>query len=237
MERIEWLAWRRAGIGASDAPTIMGVSPWGTPYKLWCDKTGLTPLVDSNSWATDRGNELEPMARADYELMHGLDMPVVLAAHAEYPFLRASLDGYNAEHKIILEIKCPGAADHASAAGGKVPDKYFPQLQHQLLVTGAAKAHYYSFDGRKAHLVEVLPDHSYIQGLLKKELAFWQCVTDKTPPPFAKDDFKFTRFVGSAKYCRAHNIAKILVNLPAVGRFRVNDLYFIDHQLVRGPDE
>lgn len=236
MDRLEWLAWRRAGIGASDAPIIMGVSPWSTPYKLWCEKTSQTPPVDEYNWATERGNELEPMARADYELMYGLDMPVVLAAHAEYPFLRASLDGYNAEQKIILEIKCPGAADHLSAAEGKVPDKYFPQLQHQLLVTGAAKVHYYSFDGRKAHLVEVLPDHSYIQTLLEKELAFWKFVTDKTPPPFSRDDFKPTRFKGAAAYCKAGNIQKILENLPPVGRFRVNDLYFIDHKLVRGPE-
>jgi len=24
----QWLAWRRAGIGASEAPVIMGLSPW-----------------------------------------------------------------------------------------------------------------------------------------------------------------------------------------------------------------
>lgn len=237
MDRVEWLAWRRAGIGASDAPIVMGVSPWSTPYELWCDKTSTETPVDSSSWATDRGNELEPMARADYELMHGLDMPVVLAVHADYPFLRASLDGYNAEHKIILEIKCPGAADHTNASDGKVPDKYFPQLQHQLLVTGADRVHYYSFDGRKAHLVEVLPDHSYIEGLLIKELAFWKHVTDKAPPPFTREDFKPKRFQGAAAYTKARNIPKILENLPAVGRFRVNGLYFIDHELVRGPDD
>ena len=34
----EWLEFRRSRIGASDAPIIMGVSPWKTHYKLWVEK-------------------------------------------------------------------------------------------------------------------------------------------------------------------------------------------------------
>ena len=36
----EWLDWRKKGIGSSDAPIIMGVSPWKTPFELWEEKTG-----------------------------------------------------------------------------------------------------------------------------------------------------------------------------------------------------
>ncbi len=35
----EWHAFRRKRIGASDAPVIMGISPWKTPYQLWIEKT------------------------------------------------------------------------------------------------------------------------------------------------------------------------------------------------------
>jgi putative phage-type endonuclease len=40
-DRDEWLAWRRQGIGASDVPGLMGLSPWESPYSIWADKMGL----------------------------------------------------------------------------------------------------------------------------------------------------------------------------------------------------
>lgn len=36
----EWEKFRLQKIGASDAPIIMGVSPWKTPFQLWLEKTG-----------------------------------------------------------------------------------------------------------------------------------------------------------------------------------------------------
>lgn len=185
----EWHKWRGQGLGSSDAPVIMGASPWSTPYQLWEEKIGLTKREVSN-FATQRGHELEPVARAQYELETGLDMPATLAVHETRPWLRASLDGFNAENNIVLEIKCPGKDDHETAVNGKVPDKYYPQLQHQLLVTGATCVHYYSFDGKRGVLVEVKPDLPYIQRLLNTELAFWDNVLTKIPPPLSDADIK-----------------------------------------------
>ena len=34
----EWLEFRRKKIGASDAPIILEVSTWKTPYQLWLVK-------------------------------------------------------------------------------------------------------------------------------------------------------------------------------------------------------
>lgn len=185
----EWHEWRRRGIGSSDAPVVMGVSPWSTPYKLWETKLGLTKPNFSN-YATQRGHELEPVARAQYELETGVAMPATLAVHESYPWLRASLDGWDALTKTVLEIKCPGKDDHATAVNGKVPDKYYPQLQHQLLVTGATKVDYYSFDGNKGVLVEVLPDLEYIDKLFNAELEFWKLIETKTPPKLTDSDIK-----------------------------------------------
>lgn len=190
---MDWKEWRSKGLGASDAPIVMGVSPWTTRYQLWEEKTGLKLNNRSNNWATRRGNEMEPKARAHYELIHGIEMPVAFIEHKEYPFIRASLDGYNEEHKIILEIKCPGAADHLLAAEGKVPEKYYPQLQHQLLVTGAKEVHYYSFDGESGHLVVVRPDLEYIQNLFNELSKFWELVVKKTPPSLSNKDYKKVR--------------------------------------------
>jgi len=188
MDAKNWHEWRKLGIGASDAPVIMGVSPWKTIRQLWAEKTADEVKVDSGNWATRRGNTLEPAARAMYELTHDIAMPPHLAVHEKYDWLRASLDGYNAEASIVLEIKCPGAADHALAVAGKVPEKYLPQLQHQLLVTGARVAHYYSFDGLDGVVVAVEPDADYQLVLFTREREFWQHVTNKTEPPAGPDD-------------------------------------------------
>jgi putative phage-type endonuclease len=197
MERNEWLAYRKRGIGASDAPTIMGVSPWSTPYALWCEKTSTEPPVDNGNWATARGNTLEPIARARYELESGLEFPATLAVHKDVPYFMASLDGYNAEHNLILEIKCPGAADHATAVSGAVPEKYFPQLQHQLMVTGAKACHYVSYDGYESlAVVVVAPDYNYIEILMREEHAFWKLVTDKIPPELCDADVKVIDHLG-----------------------------------------
>lgn len=190
---MDWKKWRSEGLGASDAPIVMGVSPWKTRYQLWEEKCGLNVKDDGNNWATRRGNDLEPKARAHYELLHTIDMPVAFVQHKDYPFIRASLDGYNEEKRVILEIKCPGKEDHEKARVGEIPDKYWPQVQHQLLATGADYVHYYSFDGESGHLVIAEPDPDYIDGLFKELCLFWELVQTRTPPDLGTKDFKTVR--------------------------------------------
>ncbi len=62
----EWHRWRRQGIGASDAPVIMGETPFKTPRTLWSIKTGRTQ-EDPAGPAARRGRELERFARRAYE--------------------------------------------------------------------------------------------------------------------------------------------------------------------------
>jgi len=187
MEKQEWHKWRNAGLGASDAPTVMGVSPYKTRFQLWQEKIGEAKGFDGN-WATQRGHDLEPKARAQYELEHNVSMPPAFIEHPVFPFIRASLDGYG--NNIVLEIKAPGTEDHSLAVAGKVPEKYYPQLQHQLLVTGASCAHYYSFDGERGALVQVAHDLEYQARLLKELQLFWDLVQTKTPPALVDKDYK-----------------------------------------------
>ena len=39
-ERTAWLADRRLGVGSSDVAKILGISPFGSSFELWLDKTG-----------------------------------------------------------------------------------------------------------------------------------------------------------------------------------------------------
>jgi putative phage-type endonuclease len=187
-----WHEWRGKGLGSSDAPIIMGTSPWKTAYQLWEEKTKKVKNTFKGNFATDRGNRLEPMIRACYEFEQNHEAPPILCSNPQYPFIRASLDGYCVAKNIILEIKAPGQVDHATALEGKVPEKYYPQLQHQLLAMPEAKlCHYYSSDGKESRaLVEVTRDPEYQEKLLEALTKFWKCVAEDTPPELTDRDFK-----------------------------------------------
>lgn len=184
----EWREMRRQKIGASDAPVIMGVSPWMTPYQLWEEKLGLKPDKETNSWM-QRGNTLEERARINFEKATGLIMVDQVVFHPTYDWMMASLDGIDFPHENIVEIKCPGAQDHEMACEGFIPPKYYPQLQHQLEVTGLDMAYYYSFDGESGALVKVFRNQEYIDKMVKKEKAFLDCVQNMEPPELSDKDY------------------------------------------------
>lgn len=182
----EWEEWRRQRIGASDLPVIMGDSPWKTPFGLWEEKLGLSKSI--GNFATQRGHDLEPKARNSFELEMGAEFHPMLAVHQNYDWCGASLDGFNEELSAILEIKCPGKEDHATAMSGKIPDKYKAQINWQLFVTGAKLCYYYSFDGETGAVVIAYPDLKYCQELFKEAAAFWALVKARTPPPLTDRD-------------------------------------------------
>ena len=62
----EWFRWRQQGLGASDAPVIMGEAAFKTPRMLWSIKTGRMQ-EDAAGPAARRGRELERLARRAYE--------------------------------------------------------------------------------------------------------------------------------------------------------------------------
>ena len=181
-----WHLLRKASIGSSDAPIIMGVSPWKTVQELWEEKTGRKKKKDFTSSSMQRGIDLEPVVRALVEFDTGLEFPSIVVGHSEYEFLIASLDGYNAMTNAILEIKCPGHKDHMLAENEVIPPKYVPQLQHQLLVTGAHFVRYVSYNGKKMASIEMKPDKNYLDELLNRELKFWDCVQRDIRP---QEDF------------------------------------------------
>jgi len=167
----------------------MGVSPWKTPLRLFEEKTGAAPAVTPSNWAQQMGIDTEPEARARYELGADCDMPAALVEDSEIPYLRASLDGFNKEKSRVLEIKCPGEKDHAIALEGKIPEKYKWQLVHQLMVTKAREAHYFSYREKKGVIVVMTRDPKLEAELRRAEIGFWALVKSNTPPALHDRDF------------------------------------------------
>lgn len=185
----EWLELRRSFIGASDAPIIMEQSPWKTPLQLWEQKLGLAS-DESSTFAMKRGIELEPVARKAYnDYTSNYATPHVVFSE-KTPFMMASLDGLSIDGSVAVEIKCPGKEDHEIAKSGKVPDKYYAQLQHQIETIGAEVVHYFSFRDGDFKLLEVERDQSFIDEMVSKEKEFWKKVSNFEAPELTSKDYK-----------------------------------------------
>lgn len=184
----EWLELRRSKIGASDACVVMGVSPWATPYSLWEEKVGLRPSRLPTK-SMQRGNALEEKAREAFTKMTNIVVFDQVVFHQDYHWMMASLDGIDLEGKNIVEIKCPGPDDHDMAFNGHVPDKYYPQLQHQMEVTGLDQAYYFSFDGENGIVLKVNRNQPYIDKMIDKELEFYRCMCELEAPKLSERDY------------------------------------------------
>jgi len=184
----EWLSWRKTVITATDASVIMGNNPWTTPYKCWQRKLGLVEEQKSND-AMERGKRLEPEARAQFIQRYDINMQPMVVESTEYEFLGASLDGITFSGRFILEIKCGGTKLHDLAARGEIPAYYLDQMQHQLLVTGAEKCFYYSYNGTDGICIEVLPDPDFVHKFIPKARAFWKGVAFFEPPSLQDSDY------------------------------------------------
>ncbi len=182
-----WLAHRRTLRNASETPAVLGISPWTTPYQLWLLKTGRAE-PEANE-AMRRGTALEPGARAAYEAQTGLVMQPLVLQDGPYA---ASLDGMTLDGDLIVEIKCPykGQASTLwqSVEGGEVPAHYLTQIQHQLMVSGAAQAHLWVFDGRQGLLRVVQPDEAAMAQIRAAWDEFAGYLAADTPPPLADAD-------------------------------------------------
>lgn len=212
----EWLDWRKGGIGGSDAPAVMGVSPWDSPLSLWQRRMGLVP-EKVMSQAMARGHELEPIARQLLEAETGLVFAPMCGEHKKFAFLKASFDGVSLCRTALAEIKAPNLKDHGRAIGddpfgplddnepdeaatdeeqlsyehelvasGLIPPKYWPQVQHQMMVSGITKTYYCSYypghPVRELAVVIVYLDREYCKKLFKAEKLWWECLQTGVMP-------------------------------------------------------
>jgi putative phage-type endonuclease len=181
----EWLSLRTGKITATDATVILGASHWKTKIQLYHEKLS-DNVINFVNERMKRGNDLEPIARELFSIQNGIEMfPRIVVKD----WAMASLDGMSECSKYILEIKCPGEKDHALALQGLVPDHYYPQLQHQLYVTGLQSIFYYSFDGTDGVTLIVKRDDEYIEKMIAEEFKFYMCLMEKKPPEPNENDY------------------------------------------------
>lgn len=201
--RDDWLKCRMYGIGGSDASAIIGMNPYKTNTDLFEEKTGRRIPEDiSDKPYVKYGNSAEPLIRA----LFALDYPEYQVSYhgyrilrsKEYPFMQASLDGELIDEKGregVLEIKTSNILQSMQREkwDNRIPDNYYIQVLHYLLVTGydfaVLRAHLISEWGRdkrttvKHYFIERAEVEEDLQMLLKEEIKFWGYVESGRKPP------------------------------------------------------
>ena len=144
----EWHEHRAAHFNASDAPSMMGCSPYKTRAQLLREvATGITPEVDSATQRIfDAGHRFEALARPLAEDVVGQEPDV--ADRELFPVtgtngnLSASFDGLTLDGDIAFEHKTLNESLRNLVwldDGSHLPLHYRVQMEHQLMVSGAEK--------------------------------------------------------------------------------------------------
>jgi putative phage-type endonuclease len=168
-----WHNWRNQGIGASDAPIIMGENPWKSREQLLKEK--LNGSIVSPNAAMARGTVLEPKARSRYERLVGIEVRPVCLQSTLFSWLRASIDGLALDGSSVVEIKCGNSIYEYVASKRQVPKYYFGQLQHILAVTDLSKIDFWGYLPRRPEIhLRIDRDNRYINRLIETEQKFWQ---------------------------------------------------------------
>lgn len=172
---LEWLQWRKGGIGSSDIAAIMGVSPWGTALTVYDEKAGISD-GKKQTFAMKKGHDYEDEARKKFCDSTGLEFIPKCFQHDQYEFMRASIDGYNAEKNIILEIKVPGKKDMKMAIEGRIPEYYNIQMQWQMLVANCDLSFFMCYDPSSKHACTVTLNRDQTWGteLQVEAQKFWE---------------------------------------------------------------
>lgn len=191
MDRAEFLAARRRGIGGSDVAPILGLSKWRTPLDVWRSK--VEPVNDSEqSEPMYWGTVLESIILDEYERRTGRELlrGCNTVAHKEHPFLIANLDGMTTCFRVV-DAKTARTADGWGEPGSdEVPDDYALQMQHYMFVTGAKVADLAVLIGGSDFRIYTVEADAEIQAMIcKASIDFWRLVETKTPPePVSYED-------------------------------------------------
>lgn len=154
-ERAAWLADRRHSLGASDAPAVLSLSPWGGPWNVWASKvlgwdgeetlpmrlgTYLEPFVAElvaerfaeHGWTLE--HPPEPLMRA----------PADIWAHAS-PDRLVTLPGRDTPGVLQIKVTSSGEGwgqDGSDATPETVPGHYLLQTLWEMWVVSSVWAGY-----------------------------------------------------------------------------------------------
>lgn len=186
----EWLDYRRSKFNASETPILYGRG-FTSPQNLAYEKLGIQPsylsILESKANPTKRkikiltavkkGQVTEGTIREHINKAYDMSFrPMVLLDDDDSRF-SASLDGYDENNEIVLEIKTSANIYLKLLKYKTIPKEYIYQCYHQLMVSKAPKLLFVAgfidgnFDLKIASSV-LLPNQSIFDDIRAKWNAF-----------------------------------------------------------------
>ncbi len=151
---------RQHGLGGSDAPVVLGVSPYKTAVELWQEKVGETqPANLDDVEVIEWGNRLEAVVAEAFSDRTGLKLRrrnQTLIDRRE-PFLLANIDREVVGRPAVVEIKTVRGLD-----GDDPRVDHLIQLHHYMHVGDYQEGHLvYLVAGQRLVLVDIDLHHAH----------------------------------------------------------------------------
>ncbi len=177
-------------IGSSEAPVVMGCSPFSTPWQLWATKVGLLERKDEPDEVMRWGTRLEEPVLDALAVEYG--WPTYLYQDTRHspsrPWQRATCDAIVPDAEgvasILVELKC------VIGQPPPVPrvDWLVQCLHEQLVVPEATKHLLVAFGGLRTEAWWLPYHRKALDRVLREEERFLELVETETPPPVRAAD-------------------------------------------------
>lgn len=211
VNRDQFLAGRKKGIGGSDVAAILGFSPYKSPYQLWLDKTCRSERKESQNESAHFGNLLEDVVAKEFSRRAGVKVQRVTQQLflEEHPWALGNIDRAVINPDIAGNVRfkdgalttdrlleCKTASEYMSKLFGEegsdqVPDYYLTQCLWYLLITGCKVIDLaVLIGGNKFRMYRIERDEDLIQSIFNQVKAFWfnHVIADVPPDPTCFDD-------------------------------------------------
>ena len=170
---------RPTGIGGTDANKLVH----GEWLDLYDEKTGRAEPVNLDDvLPVQMGITTEQFNREWFTKQTDMKINIQEEPIWYNNYVYGSLDGIVHNNYAVFEAKHTHAFNTSAKKKVEFVDKYYPQLQHYMLVSKLPKAYLSIFFGNMHYeYVEVLEDRKFQSMLLKAYKYFWDAVQKRKP--------------------------------------------------------
>lgn len=171
----EWHEFRAEKFTASDASAMMGLSKYKSRTQLLAEKCeGVFEEVTPHKQALfDKGHAAEAAARPLVEEIIGDELYPATAVSDDWDLIAASFDGVTMLEDAIFEHKLFNQSlIEYIETNSDLPDTHWPQVEHQLFVSGASVCHFRVSDGTEENSYDF--EYVSIPERMKKVIDGWK---------------------------------------------------------------
>lgn len=176
ISREEWLAWRRTGIGGSDAAAVIGLNPFRSRIEVYADKMGMMPEKEDTE-SMRLGRDLEDYVAQRFCEAAGKKVRRnnFMWCHDEHRCMIADVDREIIGENAGLECKTTQAWGGKVIMKGEIPLTYYVQCMHYMAVMGYDRVYLaVLIFGKGFFHFTIERDEDEIAALVASEAAFWR---------------------------------------------------------------